>query len=177
MTSIAWPYSLTYLPGVTLKDLCRIGQVLGRSKTYILQPNSPRYYELRPLASIVHVQLNGMSVGNYIVQAILSLYQQYELTCAGIMAIQERSNKIAKKQSLGKSVQDLSWKGIKSGEPAFIDKNNNSRGREGWDFQKTFWTRPLVSLMSEGQPMINVVLLNKGSTWGAPWGKHVNNFN
>ena len=35
-------------------------------------------------------------------------------------------------------------------------------GRVG--FQKTFLTRPLVSLMSEGQPMINVVLLNKGST-------------
>ena len=49
-----------------------------------------------------------MSVGNNIAQVILSLYQHYELTCAGIMAIQERSNKIAKKQSLGKSVQDLS---------------------------------------------------------------------
>ena len=88
-------------------------------------------------------------------------------------------NKIAKKQSLGKSLRDFSWKGMKSGEPAFIDKNNKTtpKGGKGGIFKKPFLTRPLVSLMSEGQQMINVVLLNKGSTWGAPWGKHVNNFN
>ena len=81
-----------------------------------------------------------MSVGSYIVQAILSLYQHYELTCAGIMAIQEHSNKIAKKQSLGKSLQDFSWKGIKSGEPVFIDKNNKTtpKGGKGGIFQKLF---------------------------------------
>ena len=60
------------------------------------------HYELRPGASIV--QLNGTSVGNYIAQAALSLYQHYELTAparTGIMAIQECHNKIALKTKLG----------------------------------------------------------------------------
>ena len=55
----------------------------------------------------MHVQLNGMSVGNYIAQAILSLYRQYELTCAGIMAIQECSNKIAKNKAWGSPCKTL----------------------------------------------------------------------
>lgn len=72
------------------------------------------HYELRPRASIV--QLNGTSVGNYIAQAALSLYQHYELTAparAGIMAIQECHNKIALKTKLamGKSLRDVNRHG------------------------------------------------------------------
>lgn len=97
-----------------------------------------------------------MSVGNYIAQAILSLYQHYELT----IMCWNNGNKIAKKQSLGKSLRDFSWKGMKSGEPAFIDKNNKTtpKGGKGGIFKKPFLTRPLVSLMSEGQQMIKLML-------------------
>ena len=57
------------------------------------------------------MQLNGTSVGNYIAQAALSLYQHYELTAparAGIMAIQECHNKIELKTKLGAKYDTLS---------------------------------------------------------------------
>lgn len=50
------------------------------------------------------MQLNGTTVGIYLAQAALSLYQHYGLTplvCGGIMAIQESHNKFALKTKLG----------------------------------------------------------------------------